>query len=43
MWWNFVARTKEELAQARTQWATYDERFGEVSSTLPRIAAPPAL
>jgi len=43
MWWNFVARTKEELAQARTQWATYDERFGEVASSLPRIAAPPAL
>src|SRR4051794_4842502 len=43
MWWNFVARTKEELAQARTQWATYDERFGEVASTLPRITAPPAL
>src|SRR3954452_4957763 len=43
MWWNFVGRTKEELAQARTQWATYDERFGEVTSTLPRISAPPAL
>jgi len=44
MWWNFVARSKEELAQARTQWATYDERFGEVTTThLPRIAAPPAL
>ena len=43
MWWNFVGRTKEELAQARTQWATYDERFGEVASTLPRITAPPAL
>jgi quercetin 2,3-dioxygenase len=43
MWWNFVARTKEELAQARTQWATFDERFGEVATDLPRIAAPPAL
>jgi redox-sensitive bicupin YhaK (pirin superfamily) len=43
MWWNFVARTKEELARARTQWATYDERFGEVASPLDRIAAPPAL
>jgi redox-sensitive bicupin YhaK (pirin superfamily) len=43
MWWNFVGRTKEELAQARTQWATYDERFGEVTSALPRISAPPAL
>jgi redox-sensitive bicupin YhaK (pirin superfamily) len=43
MWWNFVARTKEELARARTQWSTYDERFGEVASPLPRLAAPPAL
>ena len=43
MWWNFVARTKEELARARTQWATYDERFGEVATTLGRIPAPPAL
>jgi len=43
MWWNFVARTKEEFAQARTQWATYDERFGEVATSLARIPAPPAL
>jgi redox-sensitive bicupin YhaK (pirin superfamily) len=43
MWWNFVARTKEELARARTQWSTYDERFGEVASTLARVPAPPAL
>ena len=44
MWWNFVARTKEELAQARTQWATDDEeRFGAVASRLSRIPAPPAL
>ena len=43
MWWNFVARTKEELARARTQWATYDERFGPVASSLDRIPAPPAL
>jgi redox-sensitive bicupin YhaK (pirin superfamily) len=43
MWWNFVARTKEEIAQARTQWATGDERFGLVDSTLARIPAPPSL
>jgi redox-sensitive bicupin YhaK (pirin superfamily) len=43
MWWNFVARTREEVAQARTQWATEDERFGPVSSRLQRIPAPPAL
>jgi redox-sensitive bicupin YhaK (pirin superfamily) len=43
MWWNFVGRTKEEMAQARTQWATGDERFGAVETSLPRIPAPPAL
>jgi redox-sensitive bicupin YhaK (pirin superfamily) len=43
MWWNFVARTKEEIAQARTQWATQHERFGAVASALERIPAPPAL
>ena len=43
MWWNFVGRTKEEMAQARTQWATEDERFGRVDTTLARIPAPPAL
>ena len=43
MWWNFVARTKEEMARARTQWATEDERFGPVDTSLARIPAPPAL
>jgi quercetin 2,3-dioxygenase len=32
MWWNFVARTHEEIEQARQQWnAGDDPRFGEVS------------
>jgi quercetin 2,3-dioxygenase len=32
MWWNFVARTHEEIEQARLQWnAGGDPRFGEVS------------
>ena len=32
MWWNFVARTHEEIEQARQQWnAGGDPRFGEVS------------
>jgi redox-sensitive bicupin YhaK (pirin superfamily) len=32
MWWNFVARTHEEIEQARLQWNTGgDPRFGEVS------------
>lgn len=29
MWWNFVARTGEEIARARGDWKTGD-RFGEV-------------
>jgi redox-sensitive bicupin YhaK (pirin superfamily) len=32
MWWNFVARTHDEIEQARQQWnAGGDPRFGEVS------------
>jgi redox-sensitive bicupin YhaK (pirin superfamily) len=32
MWWNFVARTHEEIERARRQWnAGGDPRFGEVS------------
>ena len=29
MWWNFVARTAEEIAQARTDWEER-RRFGDV-------------
>ena len=31
MWWNFVARTPEEIMQARTDWETR-RRFGEVTA-----------
>jgi redox-sensitive bicupin YhaK (pirin superfamily) len=32
MWWNFVARTHQEIEEARQQWnAGGDPRFGEVS------------
>ncbi|HEX5214991.1 MAG TPA: pirin family protein [Vicinamibacterales bacterium] len=30
MWWNFVARTPEEIAAARTDWESH-RRFGEVT------------
>jgi redox-sensitive bicupin YhaK (pirin superfamily) len=40
MWWNFVARTREEVEAARFAWETVDERFSDVDWTLPRIAAP---
>jgi redox-sensitive bicupin YhaK (pirin superfamily) len=41
MWWNFVARTSEELVAAREDWAR-GERFGEVrGAEAPRVDAPP--
>ena len=41
MWWNFVARTRDEVAVARTAWQDDDrERFPEVASRLDRIDAP---
>jgi hypothetical protein len=39
MWWNFVARTPEEIAQARSDWQSH-QRFGEVKYQGPRIDAP---
>ena len=43
MWWNFVARTKEEMIEARRNWEEASDRFGTVESGLGRIAAPPPL
>jgi quercetin 2,3-dioxygenase len=41
MWWNFVARTSEEIAAARESWA-HGERFGVVGGyDGDRLAAPP--
>ena len=40
MWWNFVARTPEEIAEARADWEA-GRRFGEVRGTHDaRLAAP---
>ena len=41
MWWNFVARTRDELDAAYRQWQADDPRFGRLRSPLPRIPAPP--
>ena len=41
MWWNFVARTTEEVSAARQQWMAEDGRFGPVDSTLARIPVGP--
>lgn len=44
MWWNFVARTQQEIEQAREDW-TSGSRFGEVKgydgAPLPAPALPP--
>jgi redox-sensitive bicupin YhaK (pirin superfamily) len=39
MWWNFVARTPEELTAARSAWD--QGAFDPVAGALPRIPAPP--
>lgn len=40
MWWNFVARTPEEIAQARADWEAH-RRFGDVTGYRgPRLDAP---
>jgi quercetin 2,3-dioxygenase len=40
MWWNFVARTADEIAQARADWEAR-QRFGEVRAYHgPRLDAP---
>jgi redox-sensitive bicupin YhaK (pirin superfamily) len=41
MWWNFVARTREEIDAAWRAWNEHDPRFGEVRSTLARIDVDP--
>jgi redox-sensitive bicupin YhaK (pirin superfamily) len=41
MWWNFVARTQDEIMQARADWEDR-RRFGEVNAySGSRLAAPP--
>ena len=41
MWWNFVARDKDEVGTAFADWEGLDEaRFGPVGSRLERIGAP---
>ena len=40
MWWNFVARTPDEIAQARADWEAF-RRFGQVvGEHAPRLVAP---
>ena len=41
MWWNFVARSRDEISAAYRQWTGGDDRFGRVSSHLARIPVGP--
>lgn len=41
MWWNFVARSKDEITEAWRAWQDHDgDRFAPVPSSLRRIDAP---
>jgi redox-sensitive bicupin YhaK (pirin superfamily) len=41
MWWNFVARSADEVSTYYADWRDRGQRFGEVDSQLGRIPAPP--
>lgn len=41
MWWNFVARDRDEIEQARDDWQEGSPRFPTFESSLARIDAPP--
>jgi quercetin 2,3-dioxygenase len=36
MWWNFVARTHDEIVAFRAEWEAGSERFGEVEGYVGR-------
>ncbi|MHB1209491.1 MAG: pirin family protein [Acidimicrobiales bacterium] len=40
IWWNFVARNREEIDRAYDAWRSGDGRFGDFTSHLERISAP---
>ena len=40
MWWNFVGRSREELAEAGRQWERGEDRFGRVATSLARVPLP---
>ena len=43
MWWNFVARSRDEIVAAYRSWSSHDERFAQVASRFAPIeVAPPA-
>jgi len=40
MWWNFVGRTRQEVAEAGRQWNDGADRFGDTGSPMARIPSP---
>ena len=40
MWWNFVARSHDEVEAAYRDWISHSDRLGKVASDLPWIPAP---
>lgn len=40
MWWNYVARTRDEITAAHRAWLAGESRFGHVASSLERIVTP---
>jgi redox-sensitive bicupin YhaK (pirin superfamily) len=40
MWWNFVARTRDEITDAWREWRDRTDRFGDVPTSMERIEAP---
>jgi redox-sensitive bicupin YhaK (pirin superfamily) len=40
MWWNYVARSKDEITAAWIDWRDRTDRFGDVPTRLERIEAP---
>lgn len=41
MWWNFVARTRDEIIDAHRDWTARADRFGHVDSELARLDVDP--
>ena len=41
MWWNFVARSQDEISDAWRSWTADDDRFGRVDSPFARIEVSP--
>ena len=41
MWWNFVARTRDEIDAAAMAWTSASDRFADTGSQLGRIPVPP--